>query len=324
MRKSIWRKLFGSFLKLTFPAILLIIVAAVAGTIWLIHLTTDEPPRAAYLITPERFTQIINTGQQFTEETWTNRDKTSSRGWLVRGNAGAPAVMLLHRYGADRSWLLNLGNKLYAATGFTVLIPDLRGHGENPSVKYTSLGGCEADDVADALDFLRNQKGEANAKLVGSKIGVYGVEIGAIAAMMGAAGSNDVKALALDSVPASAGDALQTVVGSRVSFASTAIAPLAGTAAPLYFMRGCYKSTPLCETAAALGNREILLLAGKDAPHWRESTVALAKCFGGAGAKVQEKTDLQPSGYNLIQSATPEQQEAYNNLVIDFFRTALQ
>ncbi|MEP6925088.1 MAG: alpha/beta fold hydrolase [Pyrinomonadaceae bacterium] len=322
MRISIWRKLLGSLLKLMLPAILLIILATVAGTVWLIHLTTEEPPRVAYLITPARFKEITNSGRQFTEETWDNKDKTSSRGWLMRGTPGAPAVILLHRYGADRSWLLNLGIKLNGATNFTVLIPDLRGHGEKPTVKYTSLGGCEADDLIGSLGFLRAQKSEKGENLVGPKVGIYGVEIGAIAAMMGAANSSDVQALALDSVPASTGDVLQTLVSSRTAFAAAAIGPLAITAAPLYFMRGCYKDTPLCETAAALSNRKILLLAGKDAPHWQESTIALASCFGG-GANVEKKTDLQPSGYNLIQSATPEQQEAYNKMVIDFFRQAL-
>lgn len=342
MQRSIWRKLFGSFLKLVLPAILVIVVATIAGSIWLVHLTADEPPRAAYIITPERFKQITNNAENFTEETWVNHDGTNSRGWFVRGTTGAPAVILLHRYGADRSWLLNLGVKLYSATGFTVLIPDLRGHGENPTVKYTSLGGCEADDLAAAIDFLRAQKSVAadksvksqsaskpvatepvSNKLVGQKIGVYGVEIGAIAAMMGAASSNDIQALALDSVPASADSALQSIVAARTAVASSAVAPLAGTAAPLYFMRGCYKSTPLCATAAALSNRKVLLLAGADQPQWQQSTAALASCFGGGG-NVQKNTDLQPSGYNLIQIATPEQQEVYNKLVIDFFRDALQ
>lgn len=287
----------------------------------MLHLTTGEPARAAYLVTPERLMQITNTGSRFTEETWTNRDQTSSRGWLVRGKPGAPAVVLLHRYGADRSWLLNLGAKLYGATNFTVLIPDLRGHGENPTVKYTSLGGCEANDLAVAFDFLRAQKNDKGEKLVGQKIGVYGVEIGAIAALTSATSAEDVQALALDSVPASTGDALQSVVGARTAFAP-AIAPFASYVAPYYFTNGCYKDTPLCETAKTLANRKILLLAGKDAPRWQESTVALASCFG--GANVEKKTDLQPSGYNLIQTATPEQQESYNNLIIEFFRAALQ
>ena len=266
--------------------------------------------------------QFTEKGKKFTVEGWSTGDNGAWRGCLVQGAPNAPAVILLHRYGADRSWLLNLGMKMNSAAGFTVLIPDLRGHGEKPAVKNTSFGGCEGDDLAGAIDFLRTLKAENGEKLVGQKIGLYGVEIGAIAAVYGAANSNDVNALALDSVPSSPADVLQKVVGSRTSFASAAVKPLANTAAPLYFASGCYKNTPLCETAATLNNRKILLLAGKDAPLWQESTDALAGCFGG-GANVQKKTDLNPSGYSLIQSTTPQQQEAYNNLVIEFFRQSL-
>jgi hypothetical protein len=47
-----------------------------------------------------------------TDETWTTRDGRRSRGWLLKGAEGAPAVVLLHRYGGDRSWLFNLGVKI--------------------------------------------------------------------------------------------------------------------------------------------------------------------------------------------------------------------
>lgn len=322
MRKTIWRKLFGSFFKLIFPALFVLVLATVAGAIWLVHLASAEPPRAAYLVTPERLVQFTNNGSQFTDEKWTNpSDRTEARGWLVRGNAGAPAVILLHRYGADRSWLLNMGLKMNQATGFTVLIPDLRGHGENPAVKQSSFGSCEASDLGGAVSFLRDIKTEGDAKLVGQKIGVYGVEVGAVAATLGAGSQPDIAALALDSIPSAPGDVLQSVVGSRASFASAAVAPLANNAAPLYFIQGgCYKDAPLCETARTLASRKVLLMAGKDAPEWQKSTTTLASCFG---ANAQKQTDLQPSGYNLVKTATSEQQEAYYNLVIEFFRNSL-
>lgn len=321
MKKSILRKLTGSLVKLVFPALLVIILATIGGAVWLVHRASAEPPRTAYLVTPERLTEFTNNGGKFTEETWTNADKTVSRGWLVRGANGTAAVILLHRYGADRSWLLNMGVKMQQA-GFTVLIPDLRGHGENPAVKQSSFGGCEADDLASAIQFLRGLKAEGGANIVGQKIGVYGVEQGAVAAMLGSANQPDVAALALDSVPASPADVLQTVVASRASFAAAAVAPVVGTAAPLYFLNGCYKNGGLCESAAALANRKILLLAGADAPHWQESTNKLASCFTNA-ANLQKKTDLQPSGYNIVKSSTPEQQESYNNIIVEFFRASL-
>lgn len=323
MAKSIRRKLFASVLKLFIPAILLVVLAAVAGAVWLVHRAAANPPRAAYLVTPERIAQFTTEGRHFADETWSNLNNTESRGWLVRGKTGAPAVVLLHRYGADRSWLLNLGMRLNEATDFTVLIPDLRGHGEQPTVNQSSFGGCEADDLAGAIAFLNSLKNEKSGeKLTNQKIGVYGVEAGAVAAMLGAANSPEIAALALDSVPASAGDVLATVVGTRASIAAFAVEPLAYSAAPLYFAAGCYKNTTLAEIAPNLSSRKILLLAGDDAAHWQQSTIALANSFGNS-PNVQKKTDLKPSGYNLLKTASSDQQEAYNKIVIEFFRASL-
>ena len=91
-------------------------------------------------MTPEKFAQLSNRGTKATDVTWQNGDGTQARGWLLLGGEGAPAVILLHRYGADRSWVLNLGVKLNEALNYTVLWPDLRGHGENPPVARTTFG----------------------------------------------------------------------------------------------------------------------------------------------------------------------------------------
>ena len=150
--------------------------------LWLVFKVT-RPPRQAYLVTPETFTLLSERGLKATNEEWTNRDGTKARGWLLRGAEGAPAVILLHRYGADRSWLLNLGVKLNETTNFTVLWPDLRGHGVDPPVAWTSFGGKETEDAGAALDYLRSLKTPQERPLVGQHIGLYGVELGAYAAL---------------------------------------------------------------------------------------------------------------------------------------------
>lgn len=323
MPRTIRRKLFSSVLKLVFPAILIVLFALVAGAIWLVHRASAQPPRAAYLVTPERLQQFTQNNRSITDETWSNRDNTTARGWLVRGAQNQPAVVLLHRYGADRSWLLNLSVQLNEATNFTVLIPDLRGHGERPAIKESSFGGCEADDLANAIEFLNNLKTEKTGeKLTNGKIGVYGVETGALAAAFGAANSAAVAALALDSVPASSGAVIESVVNSRASFVSIAATPLAQSAAPLYFARGCYKNSPICEAAQSLQNRKILLLAGNDAAEWQNSTRDFASCLNNP-ANVHQKLDLPNSGYNIAAATNGAQQAAYNKIVIEFFSDAL-
>src|SRR5215218_1962755 len=139
------------------PILLLVLVALTGMTVWLVYAAT-RPPRRAYLVTPEQFLRLSDRGLRATEETWPNRDGTRARGWLLRGAEGSPAVLLLHGYGADRSWLLNLGVKLNETTNMTVLLPDMRGHGPQPPVASSGFGTVESEDALAALEFMRGLK----------------------------------------------------------------------------------------------------------------------------------------------------------------------
>ena len=111
--------------------------------VWIVSGIT-KPPRAAYLVTPQTFSRVTGPMLNANDVAWNNHDGTQARGWLIRGAEGAPSVILLHRYGADRSFLLNLAVKLNETTNFTVLWPDLRGHGQNPPVNRTLPGRSTA------------------------------------------------------------------------------------------------------------------------------------------------------------------------------------
>ena len=77
----------------------------------------------------------------------------------------------------------------------------------------------------------------------------------------------------------------------------------------------------MCDLAKSVGNRQVLLLAGADAPDLQDSTTKLNRCFP-SSTRVEAKTDLNPSGYNLM-NASLEQSAAYDQRVIEFFKTAL-
>lgn len=315
-RRRTGRRILKAFL----PIILLLALVLAAITGWLVYGAT-RPPRQEYLVTPEKFTQLSGAGLKATEETWTNRDGTRARGWLLRGGEGAPAVILLHRYGADRSWLLNLGVKLSEATNFTILWPDLRGHGLNPPVNWTSFGTRETEDTLAALDYLRSLKTSQNRPLVGSAIGLYGVELGAYTSLQAATHSQEIRALALDSIPNSPNDVLNTAVRERTGMDNGFVQWLARTGLKIYFTGG-YNNAPACAAASALSDRQVLLLASNDTPPLHNSTVALAHCFP-QGASVEIQSELPVSGYNL-RLATGEQSEVYDRRVIDFLDRALR
>lgn len=318
MAKSI--RLLKSFSRLLFPVIVLLVLAVAGASIWLVH-ETAHPVAAAYLVTPQVYGMLSARGAQITDETWTNRDGTPARGWLLRGAQDAPAVILLHKYGTNRSYVLNLGVKLNEATNFTILMPDQRGHGQDPAVKYTSFGGCEADDTVAAIGFLRGLKTPEQFSLIGKDIGLYGLEMGSFAAIAAATADPSVKALALDSVPQSSDSMLASTVGARFPFASSVTSKFAQLGTRPYFFEGCFRRETSCDMAKTLAGRKVLLLGGLDAPDFQESTAKLSRCFP-ATSSVDSKTDLSPSGFSIMNSSL-ELSESYDQRVIDFFRQAL-
>ncbi len=305
---------------LLLPVVLVLVLATIGAAYWLVY-NASIPPRAEYLVTPEKYSRLSERGARITEETWANKDNTNARGWLLRGAEGAPAVVLLHRFGADRSWELNLGVKLNESTNFTVLMPDLRGHGNSPAVKYSSFGGCETDDVEGAIAYLRGLKTDANGKnLVGRDIGIYGTEIGGYAALLSATKEQIVTAIVADSVPPTPDALLRSTVKKKSGFVPDLSASLASFGSMFYFS-SCYQNKDINNEVRSLTNRNILLLAGKDAPEWSDSTANLQKSLG-KQADLQVKTDLSISGYNIV-STTSEQSDNYDRLIIEFFKKSL-
>ncbi|HEX9544236.1 MAG TPA: hypothetical protein VF955_03570 [Pyrinomonadaceae bacterium] len=297
------------------PILLVLVLAGVIALVSIVYGIT-RPPRQHYLVTPQSFSQISGSALKVTDESWRNRDGTAARGWLLRGAEGAPAVVLLHRYGGDRSWLFNLGIKLNEASGFTILWPDLRGHGLNPPVTVSTFGMKEGKDLLAALDFLRGLKGSNREHLTADVFGVYGVELGAYAAITAAVQDSTLRVLVLDSVPRSSDELINAGVSHHIGVSNQTVLSVARFATRVYFV-GRYQNGSACQMASELKNPSVLLLAGADDGYLRDSTAAVQHCFPNK-ANVEAKLDLPLTGFNL-PSATGEQGEGYDRPVIDFF-----
>ena len=314
------RRLGKKLLKSLLPILLILVIAAAIALASIVYGIT-RPPRRAYLVTPQDFSQISGTALKVTDESWRNFDGSSARGWLLRGTEGAPAIILLHRYGGDRSELLNLGIKLNETTNFTILWPDLRAHGMNPTVRSTTFGPREGEDVLAAIDFLRKLKSNSQGTLVGNNVGVYGVELGAFAGLVAASQDSRIQVLALDSVPRSPDELVNAAVIADVGVNNKALLSAARFATRAYFM-GRYENKTSCELAGVLRTQKILVLAGLDGGYLRDSTASLRTCFANP-ANLEIKTDLPLTGFTL-RSATGEQGERYDRPVIDFFQENLR
>lgn len=99
----------------------------------------------------------------------------SVAGWMIRGRAGAGAVLLLHGVRANRSEMVGRARFL-AGAGYTVLLIDLPAHGESGGDRIT-FGAREKDGVRAALAWLRTQA-------PGERIGAIGVSLGAAALVL--------------------------------------------------------------------------------------------------------------------------------------------
>jgi pimeloyl-ACP methyl ester carboxylesterase len=310
------RRLLKRLLRTFLPIVLVVAIALVSVGAWIVFSIT-RPPRARYLITPQTFPS--GPIAKASDVTWSNHDGTQARGWLIKGDEGAPAVILLHRYGADRSALLNMAVKLNESTGFTVLWPDLRGHGENPPVNWTLFGAIEGDDVTAAIDYLHTLKTATGKSQIGL-VGAYGVELGAYAAVDAAKRYPEMRALALDSAPASPDDLVRAATSRQTAMNNSLLQALGRWGMRIYGL-GKYQNAPACDLARATRNEKVLLLTGQQNDPWRASTLQLASCF--TGGNVEVKKDLPITGESL-DAATGEQDEAYDRPIIEFFKTALK
>jgi len=277
--------------------------------------------RRPYVVTPESFSRISGRALKVTDESWTTLDGRQARGWLLKGAEGAPAVVLLHRYSGDRSWLFNLGVKINETTHFTILWPDMRGHGEKPLINWTSLGARDGDDLIAALNYLRGLKSEDQKNLVGESFGVYGVELGAYSALKATRTEPQIKVLVLDSIFRLPNELLSSAVSNCVDLDNGMVQSFSRFAVRMYMLGG-YDNTDACDFARGIGDQRVLLLSGAEAGQLRQSTASLQSCFPNPG-NVEVRTDLPLSGFSL-PSATGEQGEAYDRVVIEFFARNLR
>lgn len=150
-------------------------VALSLGSFWL----AVRPPRMTIPLRPSDFKLTVE------EVSIQTADGLRLSAWLVP-RPGAPAIVLLHGYPAEKADMLPMAATL--ARRFTVLLLDLRYFGKSDG-RATSLGLRERDDLRRALDALA-ARGFAG-------FGVFGFSLGGAIAMTAAAEDRRIKAIAV-------------------------------------------------------------------------------------------------------------------------------
>jgi uncharacterized protein len=250
------------------PAVLVLAVGVVALDFYFIHRMT-HPVRTELYGSPRDF-QLIMQKPMWFDEKWKNSDSTQSVGWLLSRGKPAPAIILSHGYGSNRSELLTLAFELWKS-GYNVLVYDLRGHGESP-VKWSGLGTYEKDDLLSAMKFLRNRKNEDGQDLLDGRVGLYGVDLGGYISLVASTQDPMIKAVAVDSVYPDVSHfmshQLKTIVGSDSNTAnhlvdSHRLSQLTGLAMQVYLLRR-EDSAPALDSVATASGRKFLFITGKN------------------------------------------------------------
>ncbi len=119
--------------------------------------------------------------------------------WWVHAPADKGTIILAHGSHSDRRSMLDMTQVLYDS-GYSSLLLDLSAYGRSEG-RVSSLGLQEGDDIATAASFLK-EKGE-------SRVGAFGASLGAVAVIIGAAQTEDIKAVVADSPYADLGMLLE-------------------------------------------------------------------------------------------------------------------
>ena len=137
-----------------------------------------RPPRIAVPLAPADF------GLPVEPVTITADDGVALAAWLLP-RPGAPAIVLLHGYPAEKADLLPIAAAL--APRFTVLLLDQRYFGASGG-RATTLGWRERHDLVRAIDFL--------AARGFHQVGVFGLSLGGAVALLAAAEDPRIRAVA--------------------------------------------------------------------------------------------------------------------------------
>jgi hypothetical protein len=292
IRKFIW---------LVLPALIILFVGAVVFFSVLIY-KISYPDAAPEAVNPSHYLM------PFLEFRIRSADNEGIPAWWIPGLKNAPGIILAPGYGMNRSDSLSLASLLHQ-NGFNLLVYSQRG--SYVSLKRAStLGLYEADDMLNAVRFLQNRQ-ESDRK----RLGIWGVDIAARAALKAAATFPEIRAIAADSAFSSVEDFLDYRISEDFGLDNRIV------------QFGCYQTFRLAHLFSsfyvseklplkALSDRTVLFIKGDNRKELGDLTTAIFDSI----QPQKEMISFKAARIHLMSGADLR---SYDRQVVNFFHLNL-
>ena len=182
-------------------------------------------------------------------------DELTLRGWYLPVENSEQVIIMVHGGDGNRAdpsiGMLDIASEL-VEHGYSVLMFDLRGHGESDGNRM-SAGYYERRDLAGAVDYVKGRGFES--------IGVLGFSMGAAIAIMTTAESSDIDAVVADSSYADLKDMMEPEFSKRTKFPKFFLPPLLFMVKIMYGVD--FSAVKPVEFVPEIAPRPVLFIHGK-------------------------------------------------------------
>jgi len=294
--KSARRRL-KRFWRTVFPALTILIIGFAGILGYLVYRATHPGP-AQESVNPSHFLL------PWLDVSWTSGTEDEMSGWFVAGLQNAPAILLAPGYGMGRSDAMSLVSSLHGA-GYHVLVYTQRGFSAKLR-RASSLGLHEKEDMDAALSFLKLRPGIDIRRL-----GIWGVDEGARAALAVAAAHSEVRAIAADAPYEYVLDVLSVKVREELGFSNALIEGGCRAMFRLWQI-GSFRELLEPLPVQALADRSILFIQGTNRIDMAPLTASLYD-------RVQPQKDLISIPCSRSSVMTSEEVKNYDRQILNFF-----
>jgi uncharacterized protein len=286
-------------------ALLVVLASASGGALFLLY-TVTHPARDRTVLDPADL--LLRTE----DVTFQAPDGALLSGWFVKGRPGFPVILLCHDLGRSRSSLMNSAASLNQV-GYPLFVFDFRGHGRSGGAG-ARLGVDERLDILGAIGYLKTRK-----DVQGGRFGVWGIGMGAYAAALAAVESDEIVALALDSLYPDVPAELDRLVRSRVPPALHFLMPALRALYEPYFMFKLGRFS-VARSLDRLAGRNVLFIAALDSPDRYREEKALYAALPENPRGDKNFLELRAS---FIGGLYAEDKKKYDQAIVGFFSTYL-